>query len=455
MAYQSINPCTGVLEKSFPSIDATQLEKHLHLAHQSAQSWSSTPLQERCQLLRQIAQQLENRKQELATLITLEMGKLITESRAEIEKCAWVCNYYADQGPKFLQDEIIDSDANRSYVAYQPIGTVLAVMPWNFPFWQVFRFAAPALVAGNTGLLKHASNVPQSALAIEEVIRAAGVPAGVFQTLLVDTSMVSQIIEDPRVHATTLTGSEVAGRKVASCAADNIKKSVLELGGSDPFIVLDDADLDLAVTAGTTSRFLNVGQSCIAAKRFIVLKSVADEFVNKLKTAAESLIPGDPLDEKSKFGPMAREDLRSELHQQVLDSIQQGAQVVTGCTILEGAGFYYPASILDHVTADMRVYKEETFGPLAAVVRVDNLQQAIEVANDTRFGLGSSIWSRDIAKAEKMALAIKAGGAFINGMVKSDPRLPFGGVKASGFGRELSHHGLHEFVNVKTIWISG
>jgi succinate-semialdehyde dehydrogenase/glutarate-semialdehyde dehydrogenase len=381
------------------------------------------------------------------------MGKLHREARGEIEKCAWVCEYYADQGPGFLADEPIETDAGRSLVAYQPLGTVLAVMPWNFPFWQVFRFAAPALVAGNTGVLKHASNVPQSALAIEEVIRDAGLPADTFRTLMIRAADVDAVIDDPRIAAVTLTGSEPAGRAVASRAAANIKKSVLELGGSDPFIVLDDADVEQAVEAAATSRFLNNGQSCIAAKRFILTPGIAEDFVERFRQRVEAMAMGDPAAETTQLGPMARTDLREELHAQVVDSVRAGAEVVTGGTLPDGPGAFYPPSILDHVAEGQRAFEEELFGPVAIVLRADDADHAVSLANGSRFGLGGAVWTADSDRGETIARRLECGAAFVNGIVKSDPRLPFGGVKASGFGRELSRHGIREFVNAKTVWV--
>jgi succinate-semialdehyde dehydrogenase/glutarate-semialdehyde dehydrogenase len=385
--------------------------------------------------------------------MTLEMGKLIGEARSEIEKCAWVCDFYAEHGANFLADELIDSDAGRSLVAYQPLGTVLAVMPWNFPFWQVFRFAAPALMAGNTAVLKHASNVPGCAIAIEEVFLEAGLPQNVFRTLLIPAGRVNRVIEDKRVHAVTLTGSEAAGRAVAATAGHQIKKTVLELGGSDPFIVLEDADLDAAVKTAVISRFLNAGQSCIAAKRFIPVAAIADEFVGRFKEAVEELRCGDPMAEGVTLAPMARLDLREELHQQVIESITKGAVAVTGCTPMSGEGAYYQASILDRVVPGMRAYREEFFGPVALILRAADEVEAIRIANDSPFGLGGSVWTRDTARGERVARKLQCGAAFVNGLVKSDPRLPFGGIKHSGYGRELARHGIREFVNAKTIWM--
>jgi succinate-semialdehyde dehydrogenase/glutarate-semialdehyde dehydrogenase len=381
------------------------------------------------------------------------MGKPLREARAEVEKCTTVCDYYALHAGEFMRAEPVASDAGKSYVAYYPLGVVLAIMPWNFPFWQAFRAAAPALMAGNALLLKHAPNVPQCALAIEAIFRECGLPDGVFASLMIEVEQVANTIASPHVHAVTFTGSEAAGRKVAACAGQHLKKCVLELGGSDPFIVLHDADLELAANMAVASRFMNCGQSCIAAKRFIVVPQVADEFLRELKTRVEALRLGEPMIEATQIGPMARLDLRDELHRQISDSIAQGAVAVTGCKPVEREGFFYQPSILDQVTADTRAYHEELFGPVAIVIRAANEADALRIANDTRFGLGSSIWSKDTARAEQLAAHIQAGSTFINAIVKSDPRLPFGGIKASGYGRELSRLGMHEFVNAKTVWI--
>ncbi|VAW94133.1 Succinate-semialdehyde dehydrogenase [NAD]; Succinate-semialdehyde dehydrogenase [NADP+] [hydrothermal vent metagenome] len=453
MAYRSTNPATGEAGKQFASWDAEQLDAALAAVDAAHPAWSVTVMAERSALMRQLGEVLRARRDELAALMTLEMGKLIGEARAEVEKCALGCDYYAEHAPRFLADEPVASDAGKSYVAYQPLGTVLAVMPWNFPLWQVFRFAIPALMAGNSGLLKHASNVPQCALAIESVIREAGFPDNVFRTLMIDARQVAEVIRDPRVHAVTFTGSESAGRQVAACAGEHLKKSVLELGGSDAFVVLEDADLDLTVPQALNSRFINSGQSCIAAKRFIVVDAIADAFVTRFRAAVEVLRPGDPRDEATTFAPMARLDLRDELHRQVLDSIAAGAQVVTGGAPVEGPGWWYQATILDRVTAGMPAFDEELFGPVAAVIRVADEAEALAVANGSRFGLGGSVWSADTARGERFACRLQSGVAFVNGMVKSDLRLPFGGIKASGYGRELSLHGIREFVNAKTIWV--
>jgi succinate-semialdehyde dehydrogenase/glutarate-semialdehyde dehydrogenase len=448
-----VNPLDGRTLAEVDSFTPAVLETALYEASQAATAWSATPIAERCALLQRAAAVLRDHVDDFARLMTLEMGKPIAEARAEIEKSARGCEYYATEGPGFLEDEVIASDAGRSLVTYQPLGTVLAVMPWNFPFWQVFRFAAPALVAGNTGLLKHASNVPQCAQAIETVFAEAGFPQGVFRTLMIPSAQVAAVIEDVRVHAVTLTGSEPAGRQVAATAGSQVKKSVLELGGSDPFIVLEDADLDLAVEQAVVSRFLNTGQSCIAAKRFIVVAAIADEFVARFKTAVEAISMGDPLDETNRLGPMARIDLRDELHEQVVDSLTQGAVAVTGCNPEAGSGAFYQPSIIDHVKPGVRAYREELFGPVATVIRAADEAEAVHIANDTDFGLGGSVWTRDAERGERIARQLQCGCAFVNGMVKSDPRLPFGGVKNSGYGRELSRLGIHEFVNAKTIWI--
>ena len=453
MPHTSLNPSTNQLIQTYTSWDNSRLEQALEKTHHAQQAWSQTNFPQRAEVLRNAAIQLHAQRDQFATLITLEMGKPLREARAEVEKCVTVCDYYAQHGEEFMRAEPVATEAHKSYVAYYPLGVVLAVMPWNFPFWQAFRAAAPALMAGNALLLKHAPNVPQCALAIEAIFRECGLPDGVFASLMIEVEQVADVIASPHVHAVTLTGSEAAGRKVAACAGQHLKKCVLELGGSDPFIVLHDADLELTVNMAMASRFNNCGQSCIAAKRFIVVPQIADEFLQKLKSRVAALRLGDPLIEATQIGPMARLDLLDELHRQVSDSIAQGAVAVTGCKPVEREGFFYQPSILDRVTAETRAYHEELFGPVATVIRAASEADALRIANETRFGLGSSIWSRDIARAEQLAAHIQAGSTFINGMVKSDPRLPFGGVKASGYGRELSKLGMHEFVNAKTVWI--
>jgi succinate-semialdehyde dehydrogenase/glutarate-semialdehyde dehydrogenase len=433
--------------------DETRIDQALQLTASATPAWAATPMSERSALMRNAAQILKERRVDYARIITQEMGKLYGESLAEVDKCAWVCEYYAEQAKQFLADEPIASDAGSSFAAYQPLGTVLAVMPWNFPFWQVMRFAAPGLMAGNSGLLKHASSVPQCALALEQIFRDAGFPQGVFQTLMISAAQVKSVIEDPRVHAVTLTGSEPAGRQVAANAGAALKKCVLELGGSDPFVVLEDADLEITVPAAVVSRYANAGQSCIAAKRFIVVDAIAEEFLQRLSSSVQALVPGDPMQQETTLAPMISEALRQELHQQVTDSIQAGATALTGCQPLAGQGTFYQASILDRVKPGMRAYDEELFGPVAIVIRVKDERDALRVANDTRFGLGGAVWTQDSQRGEIFARKLQCGCAFVNGLVKSDPRLPFGGVKASGYGRELSLHGIREFVNTKSVWI--
>ena len=453
MSFKSVNPADGNTYREVDAFTPAQLEAALQDSAVAAGPWRARPIGERAALLHKAADVLRRHLDEYAEIITREMGKPVREARAEIEKCAWGCEYYAEEGPGFVADELIESDAGRSLLAWQPLGTVLAVMPWNFPFWQVFRFAAPALVAGNTGLLKHASNVPLCALAIESVFREAGFPEGVFRTLMIPSGQVAGVINDRRVHAVTLTGSEPAGRQVASTAGSRLKKSLLELGGSDPFIVLEDADLDLAVENAVASRYLNAGQSCIAAKRLILVEAIADDFIQRFRVAVEALVLGDPMEEATQIGPLARFDLRDDLHQQVMDSMSAGAVAVTGCSPEGGAGAWYQPSILDHVKPGMRAYHEELFGPVAIVIRAQDEADAVRIANDSDFGLGGSVWTTDSERGEQVARQLECGCAFVNGMVKSDPRLPFGGVKHSGYGRELSKLGIREFMNAKTIWI--
>ncbi len=453
MPFVSLNPATNQLIQTHASWDAHRLEQALEKAHSAQQAWAQTTFSLRAEVLRKVAMHLHAQRDQYANIITQEMGKPLLEARAEVEKCAGVCDYYAQHAEEFMCAEPVASDAGKSYVAYYPLGVVLAIMPWNFPFWQVFRAAAPALMAGNAVALKHAPNVPQCAIAIEAIFRDCGLMEGVFTNLMIEVEQAADAIASPYVHAVTLTGSEAAGRKVAACAGQHLKKCVLELGGSDPFIVLHDADLEHAVDMAVASRFLNCGQSCIAAKRFIVVPQIADEFLKQLKIKVEALKVGDPMSDTTQIGPMARLDLRVSLHSQVTDSIAQGAVAVTGCMPVEGTGFFYQPSILDRVTVKTRAYHEELFGPVAIIIRAASEEDALHLANETRFGLGSSIWSNDTARAEQLAARIHAGSTFINGMVKSDPRLPFGGVKASGYGRELSRLGMHEFVNAKTVWV--
>ncbi len=451
MGFSSINPYSGECFHQTPAWDSAALDAALAQVAAITPVWAATPVAERCAQVRRIGEVIRRRKRELAETITREMGKLLREAEAEVEKCAVVCDFYADHGAAFVADELIASDAGRSLVAHQPLGTVLAVMPWNYPMWQVMRFLAPALVAGNTGVLKHASNVPLCALALESVVREACLPEGVFRSLMIRAAQVQAVIEDPRIHAVTLTGSEGAGRQVAATAGQCLKKTVLELGGSDPFIVLDDADLDWAVAQAVTSRFMNAGQTCIAAKRFIVVDGIAEAFLAKFKAAVEVLQVGDPMASGTTLAPMARVDLRDELHQQVLTSIEQGAVAVTGC--VPGDGAFYQASILDRVEPGMLAYRDELFGPVAIVIRARDEADAIRIANDSPFGLGGSVWTQDSTRGEAVARQVDSGAVFVNGLVKSDPRLPFGGIKNSGYGRELGRHGMMEFMNQKTIWV--
>ncbi|NHA14037.1 NAD-dependent succinate-semialdehyde dehydrogenase [Thioalkalivibrio sp. XN279] len=453
MAFLSVNPATGEEFFRAEGHEPEQVEAILDEASRAAPDWRDQPVAERAELLRRVSRLLHARRDELANLATLEMGKLKAEAHAEIEKCAAACDYYAEHAADFLADERIATDAADSRVVYQPLGTVLAVMPWNFPFWQAIRCAAPALAAGNTVLLKHASSVPQCALAIDQVFAEAGCPEGVFRTLLIGSDAVEMVIADPRVHAVSLTGSDKAGAAVAAVAGEHLKKCVLELGGSDAFIVLADADLDAAVAQGLKSRFQNAGQSCIAAKRFLLHADIADAFLERFVAGAEALVPGDPAAEDTTLGPMARTDLRDELDAQVEDAVEHGARVLTGGRPLEGPGAFYAPTVLDGVTPVMRAWSEELFGPVATVMRVEDAEHALVIANGSPFGLGGAVWTQDLERGAALARRLECGAAFVNGMVKSDPRLPFGGVKDSGYGRELSRHGLLEFVNAKTLWV--
>jgi succinate-semialdehyde dehydrogenase/glutarate-semialdehyde dehydrogenase len=452
-AFESINPANGDVFATTRIWADDAVEKALKQTARRAKSWARTSLVERCALLEAVADQLDNERDRLAGLVTAEMGKLSGEARAEVEKCAWVCRYYAENAEAFLADEPVNTDAQRSLVAHQPLGAVLAVMPWNFPLWQVFRFAAPAVAVGNVGLLKHASNVMLCSEAIEDIFNRAGAPPGLFTQLPIRSSKVADLIADRRVAAVTLTGSEPAGRAVAGQAGKALKKSVLELGGSDPFIVLEDADLDRAVEKAVQSRYMNAGQSCIAAKRFIVVQKIADTFEQKLVKAAAELRPGDPSDDQTTLAPMARADLREEIHAQVEDALSHGAQLLTGGDAVDGAGFFYKPTVLSGITPQMRAYEEELFGPVASLFRVPDEAQAVQLANDSEFGLGGSVWTQDRDRGVAVARQLDCGCVFVNELVKSDPRVPFGGVKSSGYGRELSHHGIREFVNVKTVWV--
>jgi succinate-semialdehyde dehydrogenase/glutarate-semialdehyde dehydrogenase len=449
----SLNPATGETVKYYALWEDAELEQTLRRTEEVSPAWQAVSVRERGALLDRAAEVLRDGIARYAALITGEMGKPIREAREEIEKCAWACRFYAQNAERFLHDEPAVTDARLSYVAYQPLGTVLAVMPWNFPFWQVFRFAVPALAAGNCGLLKHAANVPRCAEAIEQVFERAGFPLGVFRWLPISHAQAERVIADPRIHAVTLTGSERAGRRIAALAGAALKKTVLELGGSDPFVVLADADLDRAVETAVAARFQNAGQSCIAAKRFILVESIADEFLSRFRRQVEALPVGDPMREATRIGPLARADLREALHRQVAESIRHGAVPVTGCRPPDGPGFFYPPSILDRVRPGMSAYDDELFGPVAALVRVRDEEDALTVANRHRYGLGGSVWTEDPVRGERFARRMQCGSAFVNGLVKSDPRLPFGGIKESGYGRELGAFGLREFVNIKSVWI--
>ena len=454
MAIATINPATGETLKTFTLLTDAEIEDKLALADKTFKSYRHTTFEQRSQWLNKAAEMLEQDSLKYAQIMTTEMGKTLQSAIAEAQKCAKVCRFYAEKAPEFLADISIASDASQSYVSYQPLGTILAVMPWNFPFWQVFRFAAPALMAGNVGVLKHASNVPQCALAIESILSQAGFPEGAFQTLLIGANQVKSIIKDNRVKAATLTGSEPAGAALASAAGQQIKKVVLELGGSDPFIVLESADLEEAVATAVKARMLNNGQSCIAAKRFIVAESIADRFESQLLDRFKALTIGDPMDKDTDIGPLATAKICSELDQQVKEAVKQGAKVlIGGDPISDRQGNYYPPTILANVPADSPIAREEFFGPVAMLFRVENIDEAIAVANNIPFGLGASAWTSNTDESKRFVNELEAGAVFINGMVKSDPRLPFGGIKRSGYGRELSSQGIHEFVNIKTVWM--
>ena len=453
MSIQSINPATEEVLATFEEHSPAQVEAALAEAAEAFSQWRRRSMAERGQVLRQAAALLRQRKADLARLITLEMGKPITQAEAEIEKCAWGCEYFADHAERFLAEERVATNARESFVAFDPLGPVLAVMPWNFPFWQVFRFAAPALMAGNTVLLKHASNVPQCALAVEEVLRAAGLPRGVFRTLLVSSRVVPSLIADPRVRAVTLTGSDVAGAEVARVAGEHLKKTVLELGGSDPFVVLEDADLEAAAAVGAQARCQNTGQSCIAAKRFIVVEAVLEAFLERFTRAMAGLRVGDPLDPATQVGPLARADLRDQVLRQVRVSVERGARLVLGGARVGDRGYFVAPTVLVEVPKEAPAWREEVFGPVAAVVGAADAEAAVRLANDTAYGLGASVWTRDVERGKRLAREIEAGSVFVNGLVASDPRLPFGGVKRSGYGRELGVFGIREFVNVKTVWV--
>ncbi|MBE9170061.1 NAD-dependent succinate-semialdehyde dehydrogenase [Pleurocapsales cyanobacterium LEGE 06147] len=454
MAIATINPTTGEKLQTFEPLSSEQIETKLAAAAAAFQAYRQNSIAQRSKWLERAADILEKDKVRFAKIMTTEMGKPIKSAIAEVEKCAWVCRYYAEHAASFLADVPASTDASQSFVRYQPLGAILAVMPWNFPFWQVFRFAAPALMAGNVGILKHASNVPQCALAIEEIFQQAGFPDGVFQTLLIGADRIEDIIKDDRVKAATLTGSEAAGAALASAAGKQLKKTVLELGGSDPFIVLESANLEEAVATAVTARMLNNGQSCIAAKRFIVVNAIADRFEEQLIAKYKTLKIGDPIQEDTDIGPLATPAILTELDQQVQETVKLGARIaIGGKPLSDRPGNYYPPTILTDIPSNSPGATEEFFGPVALLFRVKNIDEAIELANSTSFGLGASAWTNDERERDRLVNEIEAGAVFINGLVKSDPRLPFGGIKRSGYGRELGIEGIHEFVNIKTVWI--
>src|SRR6266446_3425892 len=454
MAIASINPATGEKLKEFAPFDNSEIETRLSRAEKAFRKYRRTTFTERSVFLEAVAELLFQEKEKFAQIITLEMGKLFRDSLAEIERCARGCRFYAENGERFLEDEVAQTDAAKSYVEYQPLGPVLAIMPWNFPFWQVFRFAGPALLAGNVGLLKHASNVPQCALGIEEIFCRAGFHDGVFQTLLIEPDQVEKVIVDSRVKAVTLTGSEKAGSAVASTAAREIKKSVLELGGSDAFIVMPSADFENALSTAVKARIINTGQSCIAAKRFMIADQIYDKFLNQFVARMRALKVGDPMDPATDTGPLATEQILRGVHDQVQKTIAAGAKLLTGGNRIHGPGFFYEPTVLVDVPKESPAYREEVFGPVASIFRVRDEAEAIELANDHTYGLGASAWTNDKKEQELFASELETGMVFINGMVVSDPRLPFGGAKRSGFGRELGAQGIREFVNIKTVSIA-
>lgn len=449
-----IDPTTGKKIRSYKEMGNKAANKAIQLSHNTFHYWKGTAMEERAHLLRQVARILEEEKEALARLITREMGKLLREARAEVEKCAWVCLYYAQNAERFLRDEFASTEANKSYIAYRPLGPLLGIMPWNFPFWQVFRFAAPNLMAGNTILLKHAPNVPGCSESLQEIFEKAGFPENAFTSLPIEEKKVKKVIHNPLVAAVTLTGSVGAGKAVAAQAGKAGKKSVLELGGSDPYLILEDANVEMAAEVCSKSRLLNNGQSCIGAKRFIVFQEVYKEFLEAFREQMEKASCGDPIDEASQLGPIARSDLREKLHKQVKQSRKNGAKCLIGGKIPKGKGFFYPPTILTHVNKKCPAYHEELFGPVASVFKVKTEQEAIRIANDTNYGLGAAVFTEDVDRGENIAREhLNAGACFVNEMVRSDPRLPFGGIKDSGFGRELSHYGLREFTNPKTVYI--
>lgn len=451
---KSINPFDNSIIKTYNEMTDSQVDSILSSSQNAFEEWRNISFKTKTKLIKNAGQVLRSNIKEYAELMTLEMGKPIAQSRAEVEKCAWVCDYYSENAEKFLSDEIVETDASKSFVSYQPLGVILAVMPWNFPFWQVIRFAAPTLMAGNTGVLKHASNVTGCALALEDVFKKAGFPENVFKTLVISSKHVKRVIENPIVKAVSITGSVPAGKAVASAAGSVLKKCVLELGGSDPYVILEDADLDYAANTCVTSRLINGGQSCIAAKRFIIVESVFEEFEKLFVESMKSQKMGNPFDETNNIGPQASTPLRDELHDQVLRSIKAGAKLLLGGEIPEGDNAFYPPTVLTNVTQNMPAFNEELFGPVAALIKAKDEKDALRLANQTIFGLGAAVFTKDIKRGEQIAREeLQAGNCFVNQFVRSDPRLPFGGIKESGYGRELSPFGIKEFVNIKTVYI--
>lgn len=454
MAIEALNPATGKIIKTYQGHSDEEVVQILHRVDAAQQAWKRTSFAERAIPMRKAAKILRERKEPYSLLMADEMGKPVAQGRKEVEKCAWVCEFYAENAERFLADEPIVTEASESFVAYQPLGIVLAVMPWNFPFWQVFRFIGPTIMAGNGGVLKHASNVPACAIAIEDVCRDAGFPEDLFRTLLIGSRKVAKVIENPLVKAVTLTGSTPAGKQVASKSGEMLKKTVLELGGSDPYVILEDADIPNAVDKCVTSRMINSGQSCVAAKRFIVVDSVRDAFEKAFVEAMSQKVMGDPREESSDVGPQARHDLRDELHEQVVKSIENGATLLLGGEVPDSKGAFYPPTVLSDVKPGMPAYEEELFGPVAAIIPVSSEEEAIQVANGSIFGLGAAVFTENVERGRRIAAEeFEAGCCFVNDFVKSDPRLPFGGIKESGYGRELSSHGIREFVNAKTVYV--
>lgn len=454
MNFETRNPATGELIEQFDFLSDDLLDQRLYSAEQAAEAWRFSSFAERSKLMHALGNLITERRQQLAETISLEMGKLLTEALGEVDKCALACGYYADNAEAMLQDDLIETPAQRSLVAYEPLGVILAIMPWNFPLWQVFRCLVPAMMAGNGIVLKHAPNVPRCAKLVETLLRDAGAPEGLVSELTISVDQAAKVIADHRINGVAFTGSEGAGRKIGAMAGQHLKKAVLELGGSDPLIVLDDADLEAALDVAMRARFSNAGQICIASKRFLVVPSRITEFTELLVERTQALKTGDPLNPATTLAPMARADLRDQVHQQVQATLAEGARALTGCNILEGEGYYYAPSVLDNVKLGMTAFNEEIFGPVASIVAVRNEADAVAQANATRFGLGASVWTQDVEKGEAILRQLDVGAGFVNAQVASDIRMPFGGTKASGLGRELGVNGIREFCNSKSVWIA-